>query len=76
MSKFAAYDNLSIYAVAETPEDAIERGRVNTMHRNAQFKTAPISDALANHIALEGWNGRYRTFEIRSDGFLVDTTNE
>jgi glycerol dehydrogenase-like iron-containing ADH family enzyme len=75
MTKFAAYDDATIYAVADTAEMAIIEGRVNTNNPDAEFETAGISDALAAWIEENGWNGKYRSFDVRN-GEIVDTTDE
>jgi hypothetical protein len=66
MTKFAAYDDATIYAVADTAEMAIIEGRVNTNNPEAEFETAGISDALAAWIEENGWNGKYRSFDVRN----------
>jgi hypothetical protein len=73
MTHYAAYDDLSIYAVAETAEAAVAKARAETRD-DATFSTAPISDELADWIEENGWHGPTRTFEIDRSGYLVDTT--
>ena len=43
MSQFAAYDDASIYAIGDSPDDAIAKARVDTMAPEAQFKTARVN---------------------------------
>ena len=75
MTKFAAYDNYSIYAVANTASDAIAFAIMDSGDKDAQFETAPISDELAAWIDENGWNGNRDTFEIdRATGHIIDTT--
>ncbi len=64
MTKFAAYDPFSIYAVADTAEAAIAKARDDVRDEDAQFLTAEISDALAAEIARDGWDGNRRAFDV------------
>ncbi len=75
MTKFAAYDDLSIYAVADTGEVAIATARADTNEPDAMFKTAEISDELAVQIERDGWNGNRQSFEVRHGAIFV-TTND
>jgi hypothetical protein len=72
-AKFAAYDSLAIYAIADTAEAAIAQARADTMEPEAQFKVAKISNSLATWIDENGWNAKARSFGLR-DGYVVDTT--
>ena len=74
MTKFAAYDASSIYAVAETAEQAISKARDDARDDEAEFETARISDSLASWIEKNGWNGHTRSFDVRN-GEIIDTTN-
>jgi hypothetical protein len=74
MTKYAAYDYVSIYAVAETPEAAIAKARHDAQEPEAQFSTAKVSDELAEQIERDGWYGNSRSFDIQN-GFIVDTTD-
>lgn len=76
MTKFAAYDDLSIYAVGDTPEAAAAKAREDANDPQAAFKIAPIADHLANQIAQGGWNGNRQSFEVAKDGHLVETTGQ
>lgn len=76
MPKFAAYDDLSIYAVADTEEAAIAKAREDSGEPSAQFSTAPISDDLAAQIERDGWNGTLRSFSVGADGYIIDTTRD
>jgi hypothetical protein len=71
--KFAAYDDASIYAVADTSDAAIAKAREDAREPTAQFSTAYISDDLAAWIDENGWHGPSRSFAVR-DGEIVDTT--
>lgn len=76
MTKFAAYDDNSIYALGDTPEQAIQTARDDAKEPEAQFKTAPIREELAAKIDRDGWNGYTNSFEIdRATGYIIDTTN-
>lgn len=75
MTKFAAYDASSIYAVADTADAAIAKARHDAREPAANFETAPITDEFAAWIDENGWDGMHRSFELR-DGALVDTTGE
>jgi hypothetical protein len=75
MTQFAAYDDLSIYAIASSPEQAIAKARTEAMDPTAQFETAMIDDVLAAWIEENGWNGKHRSFEVRQ-GVILDTTSE
>ena len=75
MTKFAAYDATSIYAVAETADEAIAKARSDANDATAQFSAAPIADTLAEWIEENGWDGRTRCFAYDTAGFLVDTTD-
>ena len=75
MTKYAAYDEMSIYAVGHNPDHAIEIARTETREPEAIFLTAKITDAMAEQIERSGWDGMRQSFKL-ADGFLVDTTNE
>ncbi len=76
MTKFAAYDDLAIYAIGDTAEQAEANACQDAGDPQATFKVAPISDDFAARIAEYGWNGKRQTFEIsKRDGHLVETTN-
>jgi len=72
---FAAYDNNSIYAVAETADAAIDLARRDARDPDAKFSTAKISAALAEQINRDGWNGNIQSFRL-VDGYIIDTTND
>lgn len=74
MTRFAAYDDLAIYALGDSPEEAIQNARDDAREPEAEFSTALISDELAAWIEENGWDGKSRSFEIEN-GFIVDTTN-
>jgi hypothetical protein len=72
---FAAYDDLSIYAVSRTAIGAVRKARRDAMDPTAQFRTAPISRDLAKQIERDGWNGNTNSFDVdRKTGFIIDTT--
>ena len=75
MIKFAAHDDTSIYAVADSAEAAIEKARNEARDQTAQFQVAPISDELAAQIERDGWDGMHQSFAFDGAGFIVDTTN-
>lgn len=62
--KHAAYDDLSIYAIADTAQGAIERARSDANDPGAAFMAAPISDAFAARIERDGWDGKSQSFEV------------
>jgi hypothetical protein len=77
MVKFAAYDDASIYAVADSPDSAIQKARDDANDPSAQFSTAAISDRFAAWIEENGWDCYRRSFKLdKQTGFLVDTTNQ
>lgn len=75
MSKFAAYDDSSIYAIGNTPDEAIENARRHIGEPEAKFMALNVTDEFAAWIEENGWNGWKRSFAIRK-GYLVDTTDE
>jgi hypothetical protein len=72
--KYAAYDDNSIYAIAGSPESAIQKARADAREPGAQFKTAPIRDGLAGAIEDAGWNPHLETFALDEHGYIIDTT--
>lgn len=72
---FAAHDDLSIYAIADSPENAIAKARDDARDDSAHFQTAICPAALAQHILENGWNGHRNSFDVIS-GIIVDTTND
>jgi hypothetical protein len=76
MTKFAAYDDLSIYAIADTAADAIGKARNQMRNDSADFRIAQVSDDLAARIECDGWDGSRQIFKIDEDGFIVDTTGQ
>ena len=75
MPTYAAYDELSIYALGQTPDEAIVNALNDSGDPDAQFETARISDALAVQIERDGWNGNRQSFDVRG-GEIVETTKE
>jgi hypothetical protein len=74
--KYAAYDDNSIYAIGDSPEQAIQKARDDAQEPDAQFKTAPIRDGLAGAIEDAGWNPHLESFALDDGGFIIDTTRE
>lgn len=73
--KYAAHDDVSIYGIGWTAEDAIKDAD-HWAGPGGQYKIAPISDDLFNSIWVDGWNGARNTFVIdRSTGYIIDTTD-
>lgn len=76
MTKFVAYDENSIYTVADSRESAIQQARSHEMAPEEPLSTAPISELLAAQIKQNGWNGLCRSFELdKRTGYLIDTTD-
>ena len=73
-TKFAAHDNFSIYAIADTADAAVAKARDIVGVDDAQFSTAKVSDELAEQIETRGWNGNRQAFSVGRDGFIVDTS--
>ena len=71
MTKFAAYDDLAIYAIGNTPEEAIENARDAARDYEAQFSTAPITDDFAADIEENGFLGGHDGFRFNERGQLV-----
>lgn len=74
--KYAAYDHHSIYAIADSPELAVQKARTDAREPEATFQTAPIRDGLAAAIEDAGWNPFIETFALDSNGFIIDTTQD
>lgn len=73
--KFAAHDDVSIYAVADSADGAVEKAKHDARDPKATFEASPISDDLATWIEDNGWNAMNRSFEVdRNTGYIVDTT--
>ena len=72
---YAAYDDLSIYAVHNTAEGALSKALADSGCPEAKFQVAPITDDFAAWISRNGWDGMHRSFEVADNGFLVDTTS-
>lgn len=73
MTKFAAHDEHSIYALGDTAEIAVSRARRDNKDPDGHYSVTPITDDLAAWINENGWDGYERSFSIR-DGVIVDTT--
>jgi hypothetical protein len=72
-TQFAAHDTVSVYAVGDTPAQAIANARNAARDPDAQFDTAQITAELAAWIDAHGWNGHAESFAVR-DGWLTRTT--
>jgi hypothetical protein len=72
---YAAFDDLSIYAIGNTPDEAVAKARRDAGDPQATFQTALIDPALAQWIDEHGWNGNRRSFRVEN-GAIVDTTND
>jgi hypothetical protein len=69
--KYAAYDDVSIYAIGMTPDEAIANAKEATRDPNAHFKAAHICDEFAAYIEEHGWDASCDSFSIDARGFLV-----
>lgn len=76
MTKYAAHDDISIYATGDTPEAAIANARADARDPEAEFETTRIRDDFAEWIDNNGWDGFSYSFAEDRDGYLVDTTDE
>lgn len=74
--KYAAYDATAIYAIGDSPEQAIQKARDDAREPEAQFKAAPIRDGLAAAIEDAGWNPHLETFGLDEHGYIIDTTKD
>jgi hypothetical protein len=72
--KFAAHDGHTICAIGATELDALAKA-ARDIDATRVFEVARISDALADWIEENGWNGNTRSFDVR-DGAIVDITDE
>ena len=72
MTKFAAHDDASIYAVADTADAAVAKARDDARDQNAQFRASPISDELADQIEEHGWDGKRQSFACNTAGVIVE----
>ena len=72
--KFAAYDDVSIYGIGDTAEEAVVTARSKVRNDDAEFNVACISNDLAARIDHDGWDGSRQTFKIDDNGFIVETT--
>lgn len=75
MTKYAAYDEYSIYAIGDTAEAAIAKARDDAREPEAEFETAKITDEFAAWIEENGWDPHRCGFDLQ-DGFVVDVTRE
>lgn len=75
MMKYAAYDDLAIYALGDTPAQAVKNARDAGKEPTARFLVAPVTDEFARWIDEHGWDGAHRTFDL-VHGFLIDTTGK
>jgi hypothetical protein len=74
--KFAAYDDISIYGIGDTAEDAIADARSKVRNDEAEFQIARISDDFAAQIEHDGWDSSRQTFTIDNNGFIVEMTGQ
>ena len=68
--KYAAYDDIAICGIGDTPDEAIQDAFEQMCEPGTQLKTAPISYKLAAQIDRDGWNCNLESFAIR-DGCVV-----
>lgn len=73
MSKFAAFDFHTIYAVGKTPAEALAKARYISGDLYLLW-TARIDDDFARDIERFGWNPNRNSFDVRC-GYVVDTTD-
>ena len=64
MTKFAAYDDLSIHATGDTPDLAIANAREKSGNPEAQFKTARMSEMFAAWVDQYGWDRENQCFSV------------
>ena len=73
MKYYGAYTNKTVYAIGETPDEAIRNAMIGTCKPAAVFKTAKVSAKLAAEIERDGWKGKLESFKIHCC-YIVDTT--
>jgi hypothetical protein len=69
--KWAAYDDVSIYAIGDTSVEAVKRAEILTKTPGGAFCAGPIDDDLAAYIECYGWNRDRDAFEIDERNYLV-----
>jgi len=74
--KFAAYDDISIYGISDTAEDAIADACTRVRNDDAEFQIASISEDLAAQIERDGWDSSRQTFTIDNNGFIVEMIDQ
>ena len=73
MTRFAAYTDASIFAVADSADAAITKAREDAGDPTAEFQTARIGDEFAATIEDRGFHPNWHSFDI-VNGEIVDTT--
>ena len=61
-TRFAAHDDLSIYAIGATADEAIQTARDAAQREDAQFEVSPIDAAFADVIETDGFDPMRDTF--------------
>lgn len=70
--KYAAFDENSIYAIAESAEQAIKQARHDAQAPEAEFDTAIIDDKFAAYIERFGFDGKADSFKIDDNGVICE----
>lgn len=63
-TRYAAHDDLSIYALGATPDEAIANAIAEVRNEEAQFQVTPIDPAFAITIDREGFDPMRDTFHV------------
>ncbi len=71
MVKYAAHDDVSVYAFGDSPEEAISNAKLETGDAGAHFAATPIAEDFAAEIAVKGWDPSVDAFKLDAEGRLV-----
>lgn len=73
MTKYAAHDDLSIYAIGNTEQEALQEALLAS---EGKYEVSPITDEFAQKIVKEGFNGSFDTFGVDDKGVIYDDSEE
>lgn len=65
---YAAHDDLSIYGIGKTENEAMEDAREGAA---GDYRVSPIDPDFAKHIQLHGFNGNFDTFDFDENGVII-----
>jgi len=70
---YAAHDDLSIYGIGSTAEEALEDAQ---RFADGEFQVSKIETSFGNHIKKYGFNGAFEAFDFDESRTIVAPSDD